>query len=74
MADAQPPKVGTSAHPPGFFETFLLAGGGGPPIFFSFGARGAYTRPQPRAGYLFNSYYDAIGAPFPVRNGSASRG
>jgi ergothioneine biosynthesis protein EgtB len=53
MADASPPKWHLG-HTTWFFETFLLA----PHLA---GWQGA----DPRWGYLFNSYYDAVGARHP---------
>ena len=53
MADASPPKWHL-AHTTWFFETFLLK-----PFLHS------YSVFHPRFEYLFNSYYQTIGAQFP---------
>ena len=53
MADASPPKWHLG-HTTWFFETFLLA----PHL-------AAWQGADQRWGYLFNSYYDAIGARHP---------
>ena len=53
MADASPPKWHL-AHTTWFFETFLLK-----PFFH------AYSVFHPQFEYLFNSYYQTIGAQFP---------
>jgi len=53
MADASPPKWHLG-HTTWFFETFLLR----PHL-------PGYTPADSRWGYLFNSYYDAIGARHP---------
>ncbi|QKT03724.1 ergothioneine biosynthesis protein EgtB [Ectothiorhodospiraceae bacterium 2226] len=53
MPDVSPPKWHL-AHTSWFFENFLLA-----PYAAS------YQRFHPRYGYLFNSYYERVGRPFP---------
>ncbi len=53
MPDVSPPKWHL-AHTSWFFETFLLI------PFFS-----GYQRFHPQFEYLFNSYYEAVGAQFP---------
>ncbi len=53
MADASPPKWHLG-HTTWFFETFLLAP-----------HRPGWQGADPRWGYLFNSYYDAVGARHP---------
>jgi ergothioneine biosynthesis protein EgtB len=53
MADASPPKWHL-AHTTWFFETFLLKTGG-----FD------YTPFHPDYEYLFNSYYNSVGEPYP---------
>ena len=53
MQDASPTKW-HRAHTTWFFETFLLQ-----PHF------AGYTPPNPAYGYLFNSYYEAVGSRHP---------
>ncbi|MEB3322401.1 MAG: ergothioneine biosynthesis protein EgtB [Synechococcaceae cyanobacterium] len=53
MADASPPKWHLG-HTSWFFETFLLEP-----------HREGWERADPRWGYLFNSYYDAVGPRHP---------
>jgi len=62
MADASPPKWHLG-HTTWFFETFLLE----PPAFKATlaGSLVDFQAADPRWGYLFNSYYDAIGARHP---------
>lgn len=62
MADASPPKWHL-AHTTWFFETFLLE-----PFL------AGYRALDPRYTYLFNSYYNGVGAQFPrTRRGQLSR-
>jgi ergothioneine biosynthesis protein EgtB len=62
MADTSPVKWHL-AHTAWFFETFVLS------VFIT-----GYRAFHPRYQYLFNSYYDAIGEPFPrAMRGQLSR-
>ena len=60
MADASPPKWHLG-HTAWFFEEFLLR----PALEPGPGAPLAYEPADPRWRYLFNSYYDAVGARHP---------
>ena len=62
MADVSPPKWHL-AHTSWFFETFILA---------PYAKR--YRPFNPQYEYLFNSYYQTVGTPFPrTQRGSLSR-
>ncbi|MCP9808602.1 ergothioneine biosynthesis protein EgtB [Cyanobium sp. HWJ4-Hawea] len=62
MADASPPKWHLG-HTTWFFETFLLEAACFKAHFR--GALAAFEAADPRWGFLFNSYYDSVGARHP---------
>ena len=62
MADASPPKWHLG-HTTWFFETFLLEAAAFKTALAN--ALGDFQAADPRWGYLFNSYYDALGSRHP---------